>query len=147
MGPILGSIAINDQHRSWFQGVLVHSASEQDVRRAGLDRPFHPLDFDVNPGVGIDPLHFRHCGIDEFDGTFCVEFGAKRVMRKNRGRHRSDEQTNTDDCKSVFSAHRLFHVSLTTLWRASYARMPVTTRPSTSVSRKSRPMCLYVSRV
>ena len=85
---VAGLVTIDHDFGSLRKRVLIGAAAEQ---RVGAPALYHPdflgpivlLDFDVNPGVGIDPFDLRNFAFEKH-GAIGVEFRAERVMSSYR---------------------------------------------------------------
>ena len=84
----LGLIALRDHFGSDLKGLLREPSTNQNPRRTAFHHPVRYFtvwiyDIDMNPGVGIDPLHLRHLALKPHR-LVTVELGRKRVMRPER---------------------------------------------------------------
>src|SRR5882672_2404324 len=102
--------AFDDDVDAGGERVLRPAAADQRVRRSTLHLPMLHLPariggIDVDPGVGVDPLHLDDRAL-YLDGLVHVELGRERVMRNERGGSRN-EQRGTGDNAEQFRTHRI----------------------------------------
>ena len=87
-GTALGLITLRDHFGSNLKGFLREPSTNQDSWRTTFDHPVRHLTIrahhiDMNPGVGIDPLHLGHLALKPH-WLVTVELSGKRVMRSDR---------------------------------------------------------------
>lgn len=87
-GAAFGLIALRDYFGSDLERFLGETSTNQNPRRTAFHHPVRYFtvwiyDIDMNPGVGIDPLHLRHLALKPHR-LVTVELGRKRVMRPER---------------------------------------------------------------
>src|SRR5207247_3590143 len=97
---VLGQITLDLDLRSRLQVLLSQASSEQCVWGTAFDhplfqRPVRLLDVDVDPGVGIDPFHFRDHA-RQLDGPVRVKFRGEGVMCRDRNGRQNQETHNTN---------------------------------------------------
>ena|SRR5580704_8321998 len=78
-GTALGLIALRDHFGSNLERFLGEPSTNQNSRRTAFHHPVRDFtvwiyDIDVDPGVGIDPLHLRHLALEPH-GPVGVELG------------------------------------------------------------------------
>src|SRR5262245_50223020 len=100
VSAVLGQITLDLDLRSRLQVLLSQASSEQCVRGTAFDHPlFHRpvrlLDVDVDPGVGIDPFHFRN-DARQLDGPVRVKFRGEGVRCRDRNGRQNQETDNTN---------------------------------------------------
>src|ERR1700689_2036008 len=87
-GAAFGLIALRDYFGSHLKGFLGEPSANQYSRRTAFHHPVGNFtvgiyDIDMDPGVGIDPLHLRNLALQPHR-LVTVELGRKRVMRTER---------------------------------------------------------------
>src|SRR5438105_508999 len=102
--------AFDDDLEAGGQRVLRPAAADQRVRRSTFHLPMLHVPgriggIDVDPSVGVDPLHLDDRAL-YLDGLVHVELGRERVVRNERGGSRN-EQRGTGDNAEQFRTHRI----------------------------------------
>src|SRR6185312_10241694 len=111
IGAILCSRSDDDDLLAGLDEVLAPTIAVEGVGRAGLDVPgfdFAGIFVDrlhVDPGVGVDPVHFGELAI-ESDDLVGIEFGGERVVGEKRERTCETPQNRGAEGQAARRSHK-----------------------------------------